>query len=102
MKFKTGDKVIVIAGKNKGKQSVIVKIFADKNKVVIDGVNLKKKHKKAVKGEGGGVIEIPAPMDISNIAIVDVETNKASRVGFIFNKNGKKIRIIKKTGVEIK
>lgn len=102
MKFKTGDSVVVIAGKDKGKESKIVKIFSKENKVVLEGVNLKKKHVKAYSDQEGGVLEIPSAIDISNIAILDPKTKKASRVGFTFDKKGKKIRIAKKSGAEIK
>jgi large subunit ribosomal protein L24 len=100
MKFKTGDKVVVIAGANKGKTGEIAKILKDKNKVIIEGVNIKKKHQKAVQGQEGGIIEIAAPIDASNVAILDGD--KASRISYTFDKKGKKVRVATKSGKEIK
>jgi len=99
MKFKTGDKVIVIAGANKGKTGEIAKILKDDNKVIIEGVNIKKKHQKEFQGKEGGIIEIAAPMNASNIAILDGE--KASRISYAFDKKGKKVRVTTKSGKEI-
>ena len=102
MKFKTGDKVIVISGKDKGKKSKILKVFRDENKVLVDNVNLKKKHQKKQGDNIGGIVEIPAPIDVSNIAILDPKTDKPSRISYSFDKKGKKIRIAKASGTEIK
>ena len=102
MKFKTGDKVIVIAGANKGKTGEIAKILKDKNKVIIEGVNIKKKHQKAVQGQAGGIVEIAAPIDASNVSILDPKENKASRISYTFDKKGKKVRVSAKSGSEIK
>jgi large subunit ribosomal protein L24 len=102
MKFKTGDNVVVIAGKDKGKTSKIIKVFRDENKVIVDDVAIVKKNKKATAGAEGGIIEMPSKIDVSNIAILDPKTKKASKIGYSFNKKGKKIRISKKSGEEIK
>jgi len=102
MKFKTGDKVIVIAGKDKGKESKILKVFRDENKVLVEGVNLKKKHQKGYGDVKGGIVDVAAPIDASNIAILDPKTKKASRIGYTFDKKGKKVRIVKSSGTEIK
>jgi large subunit ribosomal protein L24 len=102
MKFKTGDKVIVIAGKDKGKESTVLKVFRDENKLLLEGVNLVKKHQKAFSGETGGIVEMPSKIDASNVAILDPKTKKPSRIAFTFDKKGKKIRISKKSGEEIK
>jgi len=100
MKFKTGDKVVVIAGANKGKTGEITKIFRDKNQVVIEGVNVKKKHQKAFQGQAGGIVEFSAPIDASNVAILDGD--KASRISYKFDKKGKKVRVATKSGKELK
>ncbi|MCK5589329.1 MAG: 50S ribosomal protein L24 [Candidatus Pacebacteria bacterium] len=102
MKLKKGDKVIVITGKDKGKESKILKVFLSDNKVLVEGVNLKKKYQKDFGGQKGGIIEIPAPIDVSNISIIDPKTKKVSRVGFELDKKGKKVRVAKKSGSEIK
>ena len=100
MKFKTGDKVVVIAGANKGKTGEITKVLRDKNQVVIEGVNVKKKHQKAFGGQEGGIVEFSAPIDASNVAILDGD--KPSRISYKFDKNGKKVRIATKSGKELK
>ncbi len=102
MKFKTGDAVIVIAGKDKGKESKITKVFRDENKVIVDGVAIVKKHQKAFGGSEGGIVEMATKIDVSNIAIVDPKTKKASKIGYTFDKKGKKIRVAKKSGTELK
>lgn len=101
MKLKTNDNIIVLAGKDKGKEGKIVKIFRKENKAIVKDVQIVKKHIKATKNEKGGIIEIPTAIDISNLAIIDPKTKKASRVSFEFDKNGKKIRISKKSGEKI-
>ena len=101
MKLKKGDNIIVLTGKDNGKKGKIVAVFSAENKVLIEGVNMKKKHQKARKsGEKGQMIEIAHPINASNVAIVDPKTGKASRIGHKIVA-GKKIRISKKSGVEI-
>ncbi len=92
----------MIAGKDKGKESTVLKVFRDENKVVLEGVNMQKRHQKAYGGDGGGIVEVPAKIDASNVAILDPKTKKASRIGYTFDKKGKKIRISKASGQEIK
>lgn len=101
MKFKVKDKVILIAGKDKGKEGEIVKIFRNENTAIVSGVNLQKQHVKASNNIKGGIIEAPAKINISNLAILDPKTNKPSKIGFEFDKKGKKIRISKKSGTKI-
>ena len=80
MRFKTGDKVIVIAGKDKGNTGRISKILKKENKVIVEGVNLVKKHLKPnANNQDGGIIPIEAPIDASNVMFIDEKTNKRSR-----------------------
>jgi large subunit ribosomal protein L24 len=80
VKLKIGDKLIVIAGSNKGKIGKLNKIFSKENKVIVEGVNLVKKHKKpAGKDQTGGIVEFEAPIHISNVMLVDSKTGKGSR-----------------------
>ncbi len=102
MKFKTGDNVIVITGKDKGKKSKIINVFRNENKVIVEGVAVVKKHKKGAGKNGGGIVEQATKIDASNIAILDKKNDKASRIGYIFDEKGKKIRVSKKSGEEIK
>jgi len=98
MNFVKGDKVIVIAGKDKGKTGVIQKVLPKTNRVVVEGVNLRKKHKKPTQNNPeGSILEIYAPIDASNVMIVDPKTKKPTRIGHKIVK-GKKVRVAKKSG----
>ncbi len=97
MNFKTGDKVVVIAGKNKGKEGKITHVLRDSNKVVIEGVNMVKKHMKANGQTAGSIVEVEAPIHASNVMHVDPKTGKRTRVGHSTDKKGKKIRVAKKS-----
>jgi len=97
MNFKTGDKVVVIAGKDKGKEGLIQKILRADNKVVVEGVNMIKKHIKPAGGNAGSIEEMEAPIHASNVMIIDPKTKKGTRIGHTVDKNGKKIRISKKS-----
>ena len=95
-KIKRDDEVVVLAGKDKGKQGKVLKVLTDKNRVIVEGVNVVKKHQKPnpALGESGGIVEQEAAIHISNVAILNPETGKADRVGFRFE-DGKKVRFFK-------
>lgn len=97
MHFKTGDKVVVIAGKDKGKEGLIKKILKADNKVIVEGINVAKKHVKPNGQSAGSIEEIELPIHASNVMIVDPKTKKGTRIGHTVDKNGKKIRISKKS-----
>lgn len=97
MKLKTGDKVVVIAGKDKGKEGKITKTLRAENKVVVEGVNIAKKHVKPNGQQAGSIVEMEMPIHASNVMIVDPKTKKGTRIGHNTDKNGKKIRISKKS-----
>lgn len=97
MRFKTGDKVVVITGKDKGKEGKITKILRDENKVVVEGINIAKKHVKPNGQTAGSIVEMEMPIHASNVMIVDPKTKKGTRIGHDTDKNGKKIRISKKS-----
>lgn len=101
MKIKKGDQVLIISGKDKGRKAKVIEVFPKKERVVVEGINLKKKHMKPKKsGEKGQIIEIPGPFYISNVKIICPKCKKATRVGYkIEGKN--KYRICKKCGQEI-
>jgi large subunit ribosomal protein L24 len=102
MKIVKGDKVVVIAGKDKGKEGIVQAVYPKVNKVVVEGVNTHKKHKKPTQqNPEGTIVEMYVPIDASNVAIVDPKTKKASRVGYAVDKDGKKIRISKKSGSKL-
>ena len=101
MDLRKGDKVIVIAGRDKGKTGVIQKVDPKTNRVVVEGVNLRKKHKKQTQNNPeGSIVEIYAPIDASNVMIVDPKTKKPTRIGHKIVK-GKKVRVAKKSGAEL-
>jgi large subunit ribosomal protein L24 len=95
-KIRRDDEIIVLAGKDKGKTGKVTKVLVDEGKVFVEGVNLIKKHQKPVPQlqQPGGIIEKEAPIQVSNIAIVNPKTGKADRVGFRFE-DGKKVRFFK-------
>ena len=96
-----GDKVIVIAGKDKGKTGTIQKVDPKSNRVVVEGVNLLKRHKKPTQATPeGSIVEIYAPIDASNVMFVDPKTKKGTRIGHKLVK-GKKVRVAKASGTEI-
>ncbi len=96
MKIRKNDNVVVIAGNYIGKTGKVLKVFTDKNRVIIEGVNIRKRHTKPnQKNPQGGIIEKEAPIHVSNVMIIDPKTNEATRVGskiIIDDKTGKKKR----------
>ncbi len=97
MKLRVGDNVMVLAGKDKGKTGFVGRIFHSKSQVWVDGVNQKTRHVKGQQGQPGEKVEFFAPIDASNVAIVDPKTSKPTRIGFKEEK-GKKVRIAKASG----
>lgn len=98
MKIKKGDKVIVVAGKDKGKKSTVIKAMPKKDKVVVKDANIRKKFIKKSGSRPGEIIDIEAPLDVSNVMIEDPKDGKATRVGYKVDKDGKKKRFSKRTG----
>ena len=96
-KLRTGDDVIVIAGKDKGRRGTVLKIITNKQLVVVEGVNLAKKHQKPNPnaGIGGGINEKEMPIQASNVMLFNPATNKGDRVGFKTLKDNKKVRYFK-------
>ena len=95
MKIKKGDNVIVIAGSDKGKTGIVQRVYPRLDRVVVEGVNVHKKHKKPTQANPeGAVLDIFAPIHVSNVALVDPKTKKATRVGYTEVK-GQKVRITK-------
>jgi large subunit ribosomal protein L24 len=102
-KIRKGDEVIVIAGRDKGKRGTVV-LRSDEERLVVEGVNLVKKHAKPnpMKGIQGGIIDKTMPIHQSNVAIFNAATGKADRVGIKVLEDGKKVRVYKSSGEEIK
>ena len=101
MKVKKGDSVLIISGKDRGRTGKILKSLPSELKVLVDGINLKKKHVRPKKeGEKGQVVSLPAPMNVSNVKLVCPKCGKAARIGYKIEKD-KKFRFCKKCGQEI-
>lgn len=101
MKIKRDDTILVITGKDKGKKGKVLKVFPRQNKILVEKVNIVKKHRRPKKeGEKGQVVEIPKPINASNVKLVCPKCGQATRVGFRISKNGKN-RICKKCEQEV-
>ncbi len=97
-KLKKGDKVIVITGKNKGNTGEILKIFPNRERAIVRGVNMVKRHTKPTQNNTGGIVEKEGTINISNIAYLDEKENKPSRLGYKILEDGRKVRMSKKSG----
>jgi large subunit ribosomal protein L24 len=103
IRLQKGDTVVVISGKEKGKTGKVVTTHPTENKVTVEGINIVKKHVKPNKQyPQGGIIDVTKPIDVSKVAIVEATSKKPSKIGYKLDKDGKKIRIYKKSGKEIK
>jgi len=101
MKLKKGDTILVISGKDKGRKGKIIEALPKQNKVLVEGINLRKKHVKPKKqGEKGQVVSLPAPLDASDVKIICPKCKKTARIGYRIE-NKKKYRICKKCKGEI-
>lgn len=98
LKLKKGDKVIVITGKDKGKTGEITKVLVKESKVLVSGINMVKRHTKPSQENAGGIVSKEMPIHISNVAFVDPKTSKPTRLGVKVDKDGRKVRVAKKSG----
>ncbi len=100
-KLKKNDKVKVIAGKDKGKEGTIISFVPEKNRVIVEGVRIIKRHVKASATTKGGIVEKEAPIHISNVMLICPHCNQPTRVGIKFLESGEKVRYCKKCGETI-
>jgi large subunit ribosomal protein L24 len=100
LKVKKGDKVVVITGRDKGKQGEILKVLREENRVLVQGVNIVKRHQRQTQTEQGGIISKEAPIHVSNVAHIDPKTQKPTRVGFKMD-GDKKVRVARRSGEAI-
>ncbi|MCF2577893.1 MULTISPECIES: 50S ribosomal protein L24 [Prevotellaceae] len=101
--IKKNDTVVVLAGEDKGKTGKVLKVLVEKNRALVEGVNMvSKSTKPSAKNPQGGIVKQEAPIHISNLSLVDPKSGKATRVGIKVTEDGKKVRIAKKSGEEIK
>jgi len=99
MHVKKGDTVIVIAGKDKGKKGRVLAAYPKKERVLVEGINLVKKHTRPSQSNPqGGIVTQEAPIHVSNVALIDPKTGTATRIGYKVLENGKKVRYAKKSG----
>ena len=98
-KIKKGDEIVVLAGKDKGKRGVVLKVIEERDQVMVENVNMVKRHTKGnpMQGTAGGIVEKEMPVHISNIAIWNPVSNKGDRVGFKNLEDGRKVRVFRST-----
>lgn len=102
MRIRKGDRVVVLAGKDKGKEGVVSRCIPARDMVIVDGVNIAKKHQKATRATmQGGIIDKDMPIHVSNVAVVSPSDGKATRVGYRVDPDGTKTRICKRTGADL-
>ncbi len=100
-RLRKGDKVRVIAGKDRGKEGTVISVLYKKHRVIVEDVNVIKKHQKPVGASEGGIIKKEAPIHISNVMFVCPHCNEPTRIGVRFLEDGKKVRVCKKCGEDI-
>ncbi len=101
--IKKGDTVYVLAGEDKGRQGRVLSIQAAKNRAIVEGINIvSKSTKPSAKHPQGGIVKMEAPINISNLALIDPKSGKPTRIGIRINEKGEKVRYAKKSGEEIK
>ena len=98
LKIKKGDKVVVITGRDKGKVGEVKKVMPTENRVIVDGVNMIKRHTRPSAGDPGGIVEKEASIHVSNVAYVDPKTDKPTRSGYKTLEGGRKVRYAKRSG----
>lgn len=99
--IRKGDLVMVIAGADKGKKGNVMEVFYDKNRVIVEDVNVVKKHRKPTQNTPGGIVEIPASIHVSNVMLIDPKSGEPTRIGRR-EEDGKSVRFSKKSGEIIK
>ncbi len=100
-KIRKGDKVVVRTGKDKGKSGEVLRVLRDEARVLVQGVNMVKRHTRPAPGNPGGIVDKEASIHISNVALADPKTGKPTRVGFKLLDGGRKVRIARRSGEAI-
>jgi large subunit ribosomal protein L24 len=101
LKIKKGDKVIVITGRDRGKQGEVLRVLREESRVVVQGVHIVKRHTRQSAGNPGGIIEKEAAIHVSNVAHIDPKSGKATKVGFKTLTDGRKVRVARRSGETI-
>jgi large subunit ribosomal protein L24 len=97
-KIKKGDKVVVLAGRDKGRNGEVIQVMPKDERALVRGINLVKRHQAQSQTQQGGIISKEAPIQLSNLAVADPKTGKATRVGFKVLEDGRKVRFAKASG----
>ena len=98
LKIKKGDNVVVISGRDKGKQGEVLRVFPAESRLIVQGVHIARRHTRPGAGQPGGIIEKEAAIHVSNVAHVDPKSRKPTRVGYKFLEDGRKVRYAKRSG----
>lgn len=97
-KIRKGDTVVVLTGRDKGKEGSVLKVMPDEDRCLVQGVNMVKRHSRGGMGQQPGIIDKEAPINVSNVSLLDPKDNKPTRVGFKVLEGGKKVRVAKRSG----
>ena len=100
-KIRKGDRVTVITGRDSGKKGDVLRVLRKENRVLVQGVNMVKRHQSASQASAGGIIEKEAPLHISNVALIDPKSDQPTRVGYRLEAGGRKVRIARRSGEAI-
>jgi large subunit ribosomal protein L24 len=100
-KIRKGDKVVILSGRDKGRTGEVIEVRPDENRALVRGINMVKRHQKQSAQQEGGIISKEAPIHMSNIAYADPKDGKPTRIGFKVMTDGRKLRVAKRSGVEI-
>ena len=98
LKIKKDDNVVVTSGRDKGKQGKVLRVFPTEERAVVQGVHIARRHSKPSMGDPGGIVEKELTIHISNLAHIDPQTNKPTRVGYKFLDGGRKVRVARRSG----
>ena len=102
MRIKQGDRVVVLSGKDRGKEGVVMRVLPKEGKVIVEGVNVAKKHQRATRQTmQAGIIDKDMPIDVSKVAVVSPGDGRATRIGYRINADGTKTRVCKRTGADL-
>ena len=97
-RLRKGDDVVVISGRDKGKTGSILRVIRSEDRVIVDGINMVKRHTRPSQAQPGGIVNKEAPIHISNVAVADPKDGSATRVGYKFLEDGRKVRVAKQSG----
>jgi len=98
LKIKKGDEVVVLSGRDRGKKGEVLRVSPKEGRVVVQGVNVVKRHSRPKPGDAGGIVEKEAAVHVSNVAIADPKDGKPTRVGFKVLADGRKVRVARRSG----